>query len=94
MDILQISIVKKGSACCRLARLAALGVAACGPGDDPYTLYRSSAIKEHMRIHVATFDADAGRHYNMDNCEIARGLFQAQPGVTVRYWCEKGRYRP
>ena len=26
------------------------------------------------------------------NCDIARQLFQNQPGVTVRYWCERGRF--
>jgi hypothetical protein len=31
--------------------------------------------------------------YNRLNCETARQLFAAE-GVTVRYWCEKGRYRP
>lgn len=67
---------------------------ACGTGDsDTFTLYRSSAMDGSMRLHVATFDSVDGEKYNAGNCEIARGLFQAQPGVTVRYWCEKGRYR-
>lgn len=43
---------------------------------------------------MATFDAnDAGPDYNRENCAIAARLFMAQPGVTVRYWCEAGRYR-
>jgi hypothetical protein len=48
-----------------------------------------------MRIHVATFDADdnAGGTYNQENCGVARALFQSQEGVTVNYWCEKGRYK-
>jgi len=46
-----------------------------------------------MRIHVATFDSDDGDKYNEENCRMAMELFQKQPGVKVRYWCEKGRYR-
>jgi hypothetical protein len=42
---------------------------------------------------VATFDATESDHYNGDNCRIASELFANQRGVTVRYWCEKGRYR-
>jgi hypothetical protein len=59
---------------------------------NSYTLYRGSTAGP-MRIHVASFDASDGDDYNRDNCDIARRLFQAQSGVTVRYWCEKGRYR-
>ncbi len=61
--------------------------------DSVYTLYRDSALDKSMRIHVATFDADASQAYNKENCEIARDLFEGQPGVTVTYWCEKGYYR-
>lgn len=46
-----------------------------------------------MRIHVATFDAAETEAYNSENCRIAAELFQQQPNVKVRYWCEKGRYR-
>lgn len=50
-----------------------------------------------MRIHVATFDVTeedgGGPTYNSENCQIAAELFQAQPGVTARYWCEPGHYR-
>jgi hypothetical protein len=45
-----------------------------------------------MRIHIATFDSKEGEEYNRENCELARSLFQAQPGVTVKFWYEKGRY--
>jgi hypothetical protein len=64
-----------------------------------YTLYRTSPTipqelhGEKARIHVATFDAAESGEYNRVNCEIAGGLFASQ-GVSVRYWCEKGRYRP
>jgi hypothetical protein len=64
-----------------------------------YTLYRNSPTigsnsGEDARIHVATFDAaeGEGKDYNRGNCEIARDLFSSQPGVTVRYWCERGRF--
>jgi hypothetical protein len=69
---------------------------------DVYTLVRSSAADQlnpspseaSLRIHVATFDASEGAKYNAENCEIARRLFEEQPRVSVRYWCEKGRFHP
>jgi hypothetical protein len=60
---------------------------------DSYTLYRNSPMDKNMRIHVATFDAVDGDRYNVENCQTARTLFEGQPGVRVRYWCEKGRFR-
>ena len=64
------------------------------PTGDVFTLYRNSAVDKNMRVHVASFDvANGGDGYNDENCRIAAGLFQAQEGVTVRYWCEKGRFR-
>ena len=77
----------------RYCLVLALAMAACKPADDSvYTLYRGS-VTGPMRIHVATFDSVDGEDYNRENCDIARSLFQAQPGVIVKYWCEKGRYR-
>jgi hypothetical protein len=61
--------------------------------DRVYTLYRNSITGKEMRYHVATFDADVNEDYNRGNCDIARELFQKQPGVTVNYWCEKGYYK-
>jgi hypothetical protein len=63
-----------------------------------YTLYRTSPTVgeirgEKARIHVATFDAAQSEEYNRVNCETARRLFASQ-GVSIRYWCEKGKYRP
>ena len=64
---------------------------ACKPAvDSIYTLYSGHA--SGPRIHIATFDSADGADHNRDICEIARSLFQAQPGVAVEYWCEKGRY--
>jgi len=67
----------------------------CGPLEEEgiYTLYRASVLDENMRIHVATFNAKAGNDYNQGNCRIAEDLFQSQPRVIVKYWCEKGSYR-
>jgi hypothetical protein len=59
-----------------------------------YTLYRTSPGDASMRIHVATFNADEPESYNRENCQVAARLFAAQPNVTVRYFCEKGPYRP
>jgi hypothetical protein len=66
---------------------------ACQGSDDAYTLYRGSAADPRLRVHVATFDAADGEVYNRENCHIAANLFARQPDVTVRYWCEKGRFR-
>jgi hypothetical protein len=72
----------------------ALVLFGCSASDDAvFTLYRNSAAGGDMRIHVATFDATDGESYNSENCRTALELFQRQPGVTVRYWCEKGRFR-
>jgi hypothetical protein len=59
-----------------------------------YTLYRTSPVDASMRLHVATFDAQESESYNRENCLVAANLFAGQPGVKVRYFCEKGRYRP
>lgn len=68
-------------------------VVACSPsGDSTYTLYRNSVLDSSTRIHVASFDTAEGNDYNSENCELARALFQGQDGVSVRYWCEKGRF--
>jgi hypothetical protein len=78
-----------------LMPLVLLTLSACSGAKDEtvFTLYRSSVLNENMRIHVASFDARDGRDYNAENCEQARQLFQAQDGVTTRFWCELGRYR-
>ena len=55
-----------------------------------WTLYRTSVVDPAYVFHVATFDAGEGEHYNRGNCFIARDLFQEQPGVKVRYWCQPG----
>jgi len=82
--------------------LAALMLSGCGDSGT-YTLYRNSPVlpglpnaspkPQDIRIHVATFDVADGASYNAENCRVASELFVKQPGVTVRYWCEKGRYR-
>lgn len=74
----------------------ALLLCGCKPEDSRiYTLYRASPMDPNMRLHMATFDADEpSPTYNQENCQIAADLFANYPGVTVRYWCEQGRYRP
>jgi hypothetical protein len=71
-----------------------LGAAGCTDDDSgSYTLYRDSVTGPGMRLHIATFDSKDGEDYNRENCRIATTLFQEQPGVRVKYWCEKGRFR-
>lgn len=62
------------------------------PSAGAHTLYRNSVLDPNMRVHVASFDAAEGDSYNAENCETARSLFQRQGGVSVRFWCEKGRF--
>lgn len=76
-----------------LLLIASFAVTGCLDGGDTYTLYRNSVLVHSMRIHVATFDADDKGAYNQENCRLAQDLFQAQEGVTTRFWCEKGRSR-
>ena len=57
------------------------------------TLCRNSVLNENMRYHIATFDTNQGEAYNWENCQLAAKLFQAQPGVTTRFWCEKGKFK-
>lgn len=77
-----------------LLAIALSGCSAAGMNEDQiFTLYRGSPLDANMRIHVATFDATDGEAYNRENCEIAAKVFKEQPGVTVRYFCEKGRYK-
>jgi len=61
-------------------------------GHDTYTLYRNTVGADTTRVHVATFDAAESGDYNRQNCEQARELFQAQPAIKTRFWCEKGRF--
>lgn len=75
------------------AIVALAGLSGCRKQDGIYTLYRGSAANTQMRVHVATFDAADGEIYNHGNCLIAAGLFASQPNVSIRYWCEKGRFR-
>jgi hypothetical protein len=81
-----------------IAAAAILVLPGCGGGRTSdegriYTLYRNSTADSNLRMHVATFDAAAKEDYNSANCEQARELFQGQPGVRARYWCEKGAFR-
>ena len=73
---------------------AVLLVVGCNQ-DETFTLYRNSLTLggEAMRIHFATFDADGGKDYNRQKCEVARDLLQGQPGVRTRFWCEEGRFK-
>jgi hypothetical protein len=60
---------------------------------DTYTLYRNGAVNDTLRIHVASFDAAEPGSYNHDTCERVRELFQLQPTVTSRFWCEAGPFK-
>ena len=76
----------------RLALLLFALVAACSPYSPPagsYRLFRTSLVPSDPLVLVATFDSQNGASYNQENCEVARSLFQSQPGVITRYVCEK-----
>jgi hypothetical protein len=87
-----------GSRSLGLAVLLGCCVAASAsqPGADEaavFTLYRNSAVNNALRMHVATFDAADGKAYNQAYCGQAAELFENQPGVKTRFWCEPGRYK-
>ncbi len=83
------------SRCALATAVFAVLLAACGGASDSeiFALYRNSVTSENMRLHIATFDSRDGEAYNRENCEQAKLLFQAQPGVKTRFWCEKGRFK-
>jgi hypothetical protein len=76
-----------------LPALLSAAILGCGMGNDSFTLYRNSVMDKDLRIHVASFDAADGETYNKENCEQAQQLFQSQPGVKTKFWCEKGVFR-
>jgi hypothetical protein len=76
-----------------LVAVSGLAFGGCDSRDDTYTLYRNSPVDPTMRLHVATFDAAEPNGYNQGNCAQAEKLFIAQPGVTAKFWCEKGRFK-
>jgi len=67
----------------------------CTGGEEgqTFTLYRNSVLDANMRLHVATFNTTDGEAYNRENCEVAQHLFQAQPDVKTKFWCEKGTFK-
>ena len=67
--------------------------AGCSSDSGTFTLYRNSLTDENMRIHVASFNTAEGSSYNKENCDQAQQLFQLQPGVKTKFWCEKGGYK-
>jgi hypothetical protein len=74
--------------------IGTLAIAACHKGRSPtWTLYRSEAVGDTARIHVATFDAvEDEEAYNRDGCERTRELYQVQPSNRARFWCEAGSF--
>lgn len=56
-----------------------------------YRLYRNSVFDSSAAIHVASFDSRERSpigDYNKMNCEESAVLFENQPGVVTKYWCE------
>lgn len=76
-----------------LAVLAALTLAGCDrdASHQIYTLYRSS-VTNVPRVYVATFDAKEGNNFNRDSCLYTQELYDKQPDIKVRFWCEQGRF--
>lgn len=64
-----------------------------GPNKQYQTLYSNTVAETTARVHVSTFDSEAGSAVNKKNCEATRQLFQKQPGFTTKFWCEVGRFR-
>jgi hypothetical protein len=59
--------------------------------EGTYSLYRTSLVEGVSKVHIATFDTSNGGDYNLENCQLAAELFQNQPGVKTKFWCEQGR---
>lgn len=95
------------------AILASITLAACGESEvssgvtevETATLYRNSNLVSGMRIHWATFDADDGPAYNINNCMMAARLLNEnliasaeaegkEPYSSVGFWCEPGTFYP
>ena len=78
------------------AALAALALGGPSWADEAtaFALMRNSVIDPAQRIHVASFDTDNGEAYNRENCNLVATLLQRQEGVTARFWCEKGSFKP
>lgn len=74
--------------------IAAGTIAACNNPFErgTYSLYRTSIVHAG-KVHVATFNTEEGEAYNRENCETAARLFNQQPGVQTRFFCEPGRAR-
>ena len=68
-------------------------VSGCSSDNETFTLYRNSVTDENMRVHVASFNTTEGKAYNKGNCEQAQQLFQAQPDIKTKFWCEKGSFK-
>ena len=79
-------------------------LAACGFHDGDATLYRNSPLDLTMRIGLASFNGADGLEYNLDNCEMAARLLNAnmdaanKAGGATRnpalgFWCEEGAFR-
>jgi hypothetical protein len=71
-----------------MAAIFGVLISNCSRSLEGYTLYRTSLAGDE-RLYIATF-AGEGSEYNRGNCRIAADLFQAQPGVRTKFWCERG----
>ncbi|WP_171101567.1 hypothetical protein [Ruegeria sp. HKCCD7255] len=59
--------------------------------ENTYSLYRTSLVNGISKVHIATFDTSNGGDYNFESCQLAAELFQKQPSVKTKFWCEQGR---
>lgn len=77
-----------------MCSLVVLSASCSTSSGDVYTLYRNSPLDSTMRIHIATFDSkENGSTYNQEECMHVVELYQRQPGVVSKFWCEKGPYK-
>ena len=87
---------------------ALLFLSACGQAgisdSDVYTLYSNSPSNPSARFHEGTFDTQTGidskvwADQNSFNCQRAAMSIQKNYSETtktdsVKFWCEKGRYK-
>lgn len=64
------------------------------PTGSDYTLYRSNLTSDSLRVQIGVFNARGAEADNRRNCDLARSLFEDQPGVRARFLCERRMYPP
>lgn len=89
----------------KLIIIAALVASGCSDQNGASaTLYRNSEIAPSMRVHFASFNAAEKAPYNLNNCQMAARVLNANVAAMTKeagrelderlgFWCEPGQFR-